>query len=84
MEFQKLGADILLADPHRVFITGKKALMPTEIVCPPALRPASIILIGMLAARGKSILRNTYSIDRGFENLYNRLKTLGADIVVIS
>jgi UDP-N-acetylglucosamine 1-carboxyvinyltransferase len=84
MEFQKLGANIVLADPHRVFITGKTALSPAEIMCPPALRPASILLLGMLAAKGKSILRNTYSIDRGYENLYNRLRTLGADIEVIS
>ncbi len=83
MEFQKLGAQMVLADPHRVYITGKTKLQPAEIVCPPALRPASILLIGMLAAKGKSILRNTYSIDRGYENLYTRLKSLGADIEVL-
>jgi len=80
MEFQRLGANLLLADPHRVFITGKTTLHSEEIVCPPALRPASVLLIGMLMARGKSILRNTYSIDRGYENLYERLRQLGARI----
>lgn len=80
MEFQKLGADILLADPHRVYINGPTDLNPTEIVCPPALRPSVVILIGMLVAKGKSILRNTYSINRGYEDLFNRLKNLGADI----
>jgi len=80
MEFQKLGANMNLADPHRVFVNGPSELKPNEIVCPPALRPATILIIGMLAARGQSILRNTYSIDRGYENLYGRLKKIGADI----
>ncbi len=84
LELQKLGADIILADPHRVLVRGKIAFKPTEVVCPPALRPASIILIAMLAASGKSILRNTYSIDRGYENLYNRLKQLGAEIETLN
>lgn len=80
MEFQKLGANMQLADPHRVFITGITELKPNEIMCPPALRPATILIIGMLAAKGKSTLYNTYSIDRGYENLTGRLKKIGADI----
>ncbi len=80
MEFQKLGATMHLADPHRVFITGPTDLQPNEIMCPPALRPATILVIGMLAAKGTSILYNSYSIDRGYENLYGRLKEIGADI----
>lgn len=80
LEFQKLGADIKLADLHRVFITGPTKLKGAEIVCPPALRPATILVIGMLAAAGKSVLRNTYSIDRGYENLYEQLRTVGAEI----
>jgi len=80
-ELQKLGADINLADPHRVYIKGKTNLKANEIIAPPALRPAAIILIAMLAAPGESILRNVYSIRRGYEDLANRLsKELGADI----
>ncbi len=80
-ELQKLGADINLADPHRVYIKGKTDLKANEIIAPPALRPAAIILIAMLAAPGESILRNVYSIRRGYEDLANRLnKELGADI----
>jgi len=84
LEFQKLGANMQLADPHRIFITGPTELKPNEIICPPALRPATILAIGMIAAKGKSILRNTYSIDRGYENLYTRLKKIGANIKEIS
>lgn len=83
MELMKLGADMILADPHRVYVKGPTSLKPAEIVCPPALRPAAIILIGMLAAPGKSILRNIYSINRGYESLAKRLAYLGAGIKMI-
>jgi UDP-N-acetylglucosamine 1-carboxyvinyltransferase len=82
-ELCKLGADIALADPHRVYVHGKTKLRGTQIVCPPALRPAMIIMIAMLAAEGKSILRNIYSICRGYEDITERLNKLGADIRVI-
>lgn len=79
-ELNRLGAKVLLADPHRVYIEGKAELKGAQIVCPPALRPATIILIAMLAAEGKSILRNVYAINRGYENLVERLSALGADV----
>jgi UDP-N-acetylglucosamine 1-carboxyvinyltransferase len=83
MELTKLGADMSLADPHRVFIDGPTKLRAAEVVCPPALRPAAIILIAMLAAEGTSILRNVYSINRGYEDIYDRLNALGANIQVL-
>jgi UDP-N-acetylglucosamine 1-carboxyvinyltransferase len=83
MELTKLGADMILADPHRVYVNGPSRLRPAEIICPPALRPAAIILIGMLVADGTSILRNVYSINRGYEDLYARLNNLGAKIEVL-
>lgn len=79
-ELDKLGADTVLADPHRIYINGPSELRATELICPPALRPATIILIGMLGASGKSVLRNIYSINRGYEKLVERLSSLGADI----
>ncbi len=79
-ELDKLGAQTILADPHRIYITGPTALKPAELICPPALRPATIILIAMLGAPGTSILRNVYSINRGYEDLVNRLNSLGARI----
>lgn len=81
-ELQKLAADVILADPHRVYIKGKTKLKPAEVNTPPALRPAAIILIGMLGAEGTSILRNVYSISRGYEDLADRLNKLGAKISV--
>jgi UDP-N-acetylglucosamine 1-carboxyvinyltransferase len=79
-ELDKLGADTVLADPHRIFITGPTKLRATELVCPPALRPATIILIAMLGAHGESVLRNIYSINRGYEKLVERLTGLGAEL----
>lgn len=79
-ELDKLGAETVLADPHRIYITGPTPLRATELVCPPALRPATILLIAMLGAKGESVLRNIYSINRGYENLVERLNSLGADV----
>ena len=50
----------------------------------PALRPAVVVLIAMLAAPGISILRNVYSINRGYQNFAKRLNHLGADICPLS
>ena len=83
-ELDKLGAETVLADPHRIFITGITKLNATELICPPALRPATIILIAMLGAPGTSMLRNIYSINRGYENIVERLRTLGAEIQYVN
>src|SRR3989338_9795740 len=50
-DLNKLGAEIRLVDPHRVYIKGPTKLRAAEVVCPPALRPAAIIMIAMLAAK---------------------------------
>ena len=76
----QLGAKIDLADPHRVYIEGVKNLKGNQITCPPALRPAMTVLLAMLSADGQSILRNVYSIKRGYEDLPKRLASIGADI----
>jgi len=83
IELVKLGAKIILADPYRVYINGPTRLKATEIICPSALRPATIILIAMLKAQGTSILHNVYPINRGYENLSNRLNKIGAQIKII-
>lgn len=82
-ELNRLGASVTLADPHRVYIQGGTPLKSAQVVCPPALRPAMIILIGMLGASGTSILRNVYMINRGYEEIAERLNSIGADIKII-
>lgn len=81
-ELEKLGAEVLLADPHRVFITGPTTFAATDLTCPPALRPAALLLIAMLAAEGTSVLRNIYTIKRGYQKIAERLQALGAHITI--
>lgn len=82
-EMTKVGAVVELADPHRIYINGPTKFTAADVVCPPALRPASLLLIGMLAANGTSMLRNVYTINRGYEDLAERLNSLGANIQVL-
>ncbi|HVU59502.1 MAG TPA: helix-turn-helix domain-containing protein [Candidatus Saccharimonadales bacterium] len=82
-ELTKIGAQMELADPHRVYIEGPTSWKAADVVCPPALRPASLLLIGMLAADGISTLRNVYTINRGYEDLAERLNSLGAQITIL-
>ncbi len=79
-ELQRLGAKITLLDPHRVFVEGPTKFSPAEIMCPPAIRPAVAVLIGMIAAKGRSVLRNAYTIERGYEDLAQRLQKVGVRI----
>jgi UDP-N-acetylglucosamine 1-carboxyvinyltransferase len=79
-ELTKLGASVKLLDPHRVMIEGPTRWRGAEVVCPPALRPAVVILLAMLASRGTSVLRSVYVINRGYEDLATRLNALGASI----
>ncbi len=82
-EMTKIGMSVELADPHRIYIQGPTQFLNADVVCPPALRPASLLLIGMLAAKGTSMLRNVYTINRGYEDIAERLNSLGAKITVI-
>ncbi|MDQ5886165.1 MAG: UDP-N-acetylglucosamine 1-carboxyvinyltransferase [Patescibacteria group bacterium] len=83
-ELTKIGANVELADPHRIYVQGPSTFTNADVVCPPALRPASLLLIGMLAANGTSVLRNVYTINRGYEDIAKRLNQLGANITVIN
>jgi len=82
-EMKKIGVQVQLADPHRVFVDGPTKWRAADLVAPSGLRPAVMLLIGMLAAPGISMLRNVYTINRGYEDLANRLNSLGANITVL-
>ncbi len=83
-DLTKLNARVELLDAHRVYVEGPTNWRPAELVAPPALRPAVVILIAMLAAPGTSILRNTYPIDRGYQDFAARLRQLGANIAPLA
>lgn len=82
-ELSKLNAKIELVDPHRVYIDGPTKWKAAEIVAPPALRPSVVILLAMLSAPDVSILRDVYSINRGYEDFATRLNSLGAQIETV-
>lgn len=79
-ELNRLNANVELVDPHRVYITGPTKWKAADIIAPPALRPSVVILLAMLAAPGTSTLRDVYNINRGYQDFYNRLNSLGAKI----
>jgi UDP-N-acetylglucosamine 1-carboxyvinyltransferase len=79
-DLNKLGGRVKLLDPHRVMVEGPTHFSGAEIMCPPALRPAVVTLIAMMAAKGTSVLRSVYVINRGYEDLATRLNSLGAQI----
>ncbi len=79
----QLGAQITLMDPHRVLVDGVGKFTPADMTSPPALRPAAIMLVAMICAKGRSILRNVYPINRGYENLPERLRDIGVDIELV-
>ena len=81
-ELNRLGANISLADPHRVFINGPTKLKPAQVVCPPHYGRYDNFDC-YAGAPGISILRNVYSINRGYEDVTERLNKLGAKIELI-
>lgn len=82
VKLAEIGANVQLLDPHRLNVTGPTRWRGREVTCPPALRPGVCVLLAMLAAKGESVLRDVYVINRGYEDLPNRLNALGANIRV--
>ena len=77
-----MGAKIILCDPHRASVIGhnfKSSLKPTTMTSPD-IRAGIALLIAALSASGESIIQNVEQIDRGYENIVDRLKSIGADI----
>ncbi len=74
-----MGADIIQCDPHRVVVSGPASLHGTD-VSSPDIRAGMALLTAALCAEGDSIFRNVHQIQRGYENLVERLRNLGADI----
>ena len=75
----QMGADITMADPHRVIVRGPAPLFGKKIYSPD-IRAGMALLIAALIAKGQSTIDNVYQIDRGYYKIDERLKALGADI----
>ena len=79
----KMGANIIVADPHRIIINGPTLFHPRHSSSPD-IRAGVALVIASLAANGESVIDMAEIIDRGYENLEQRLTGLGADIKRIS
>jgi UDP-N-acetylglucosamine 1-carboxyvinyltransferase len=75
-----MGAKIILCDPHRAVVSGPSRLGGSELVSPD-VRAGMAMLIAALCAQGRSCIQNVYQIERGYENLTQRLQSLGARII---
>ena len=77
-----MGAQIILCDPHRATVIGLDRKTPLKgiTMTSPDIRAGVSLLIAALSAIGKSTVLNIEQIDRGYENIENRLRSLGADI----
>lgn len=78
-QLKKMGADIEIVDPHRVFVFGKTPLLGTEIESWDIRAGASLIIAGLMA-KGRVLINNIYQIDRGYEKIEERLQKIGAEI----
>ena len=77
-----MGAKIILCDPHRASVIGHdfKSNLKATTMTSPDIRAGVSLLIAALSAKGTSIIHNIEQIDRGYENIDDRLRAIGAKI----
>ncbi|MBD0295676.1 MAG: UDP-N-acetylglucosamine 1-carboxyvinyltransferase, partial [Flavisolibacter sp.] len=78
----EMGARIVLCDPHRAVVIGLEREFKLRGInmASPDIRAGVALLIAALSAEGKSIIQNIEQIDRGYQNIDQRLQQLGAEI----
>ena len=78
-----MGAKIILCDPHRAVVIGHdfKSQLKATTMASPDIRAGISLLIAALSAKGTSIIQNIEQIDRGYENIDERLRAIGAKII---
>jgi UDP-N-acetylglucosamine 1-carboxyvinyltransferase len=74
-----MGAGIILCDPHRAVVVGPSPLRGGSMESPD-IRAGMALLIAALGAEGQSIIHNIRQIERGYERIDERLRSLGAQI----
>lgn len=81
-----MGAQIILCDPHRATVIGLNQEIPLRgtVMTSPDIRAGIALLIATLSAKGTSFIHNIYQIDRGYENIDERLRALGANITRVN
>lgn len=74
-----MGARVVVCDPHRAIVVGPSRLSGQRL-SGPDIRAGMALLIAALAAEGESVIHNAHHIDRGYQNIEQRLRSLGAEI----
>lgn len=75
-----MGARIFLCDPHRAVVHGPTVLRGVPAISSPDIRAGMALLLAALCARGTTIIRNIGQIDRGYERVEEKMRSLGAHI----
>jgi UDP-N-acetylglucosamine 1-carboxyvinyltransferase len=75
-----MGARIVLCDPHRALVQGPTALRGDLTITSPDIRAGMTLLLAALCARGVTVIRNIGQIDRGYQHVEEKLRSLGAHI----
>ena len=78
-ELIRMGANIKVMDQHRIIVKGPKLLNGRELESPD-LRAGLAFIIAAIVAKGQSLIHNVYNIDRGYENIEERLRQIGLSI----
>jgi UDP-N-acetylglucosamine 1-carboxyvinyltransferase len=78
-----MGAQIVLCDPHRCIVQGPTQLYGEKLESPD-IRAGMALVLASLAAEGQSEIRNVGQIDRGYENIDEKMRSLGAHIERVS
>ncbi len=78
-----MGANIFIADPHRVIISGPTPLMSDRLFCKD-IRAGISVILAALTANGRSEIENIEVVKRGYENIENRFRSLGAEISTVN
>lgn len=74
-----MGANIFIADPHRVIVSGPSPLMSDRLFCKD-IRAGISVILAALTANGRSEIENIEMVERGYENIESRFVSLGAEI----
>jgi UDP-N-acetylglucosamine 1-carboxyvinyltransferase len=76
----QMGANIVMCDPHRIVVNGPTKLQAKKLISPDIRAGIALVIAGLIA-KGTTEIDNIYQLDRGYEKLDERLRSLGANII---
>ena len=79
-KLMQMGANIVLCDPHRIVVNGSSKLYAARMSSPD-VRAGMSLIMAALVAEGTSVIDNIYQVERGYFDIENKLKNLGAKII---